>query len=87
MKNLKDLGIAYKPADGKKRFGGSLTPLGNLQNCEITVLDFETEIKTREGKGRYVVQYEPDGAKAKFITNSEEMKSILCDFMPDIFML
>ncbi|OAV68102.1 hypothetical protein Barb6XT_01166 [Bacteroidales bacterium Barb6XT] len=77
MKNFKDLGIAYKPADGKKRFDRSLTPLSNLQNCEITVLDFETEIKTKEGEGRYVVQYELNGAKAKFITNSEEMKSIL----------
>ncbi|OAV69157.1 Retron-type reverse transcriptase [Bacteroidales bacterium Barb6] len=77
MKNCKELGIYYKPTDGKKRFDGSLTPLGNLQNCEVTILDFETEIKTKEGEGRYVVQYELDGAKSKFITNSEEMKSIL----------
>ena len=68
MKSFKDLGVTYKPADGKKRFEGNLTPLGQLQNCKICVLDFETDIKTKEGEGRYVVQYELDGQKGKFIT-------------------
>lgn len=77
MKSFKDLGVTYKPADGKKRFEGNLTPLGNLQNCKITVIDFETDIKTKQGDGRYVVQYELDGQKGKFITASEEMKNIL----------
>lgn len=77
MKSFKDLGVVYKPADGKKRFEGNLTPLGQLQNCKICVLDFETDIKTKEGDGRYVVQYELDGQKGKFITASEEMKNIL----------
>lgn len=77
MKSFKDLGVTYKPADGKKRFEGNLTPLGNLQNCKVTVIDFETDIKTKQGEGRYVVQYELDGQKGKFITASEEMKNIL----------
>lgn len=77
MKSFKDLGVTYKPADGKKRFEGNLTPLGNLQNCKITVIDFETDIKTKQGEGRYVVQYELDGQKGKFITASDEMKNIL----------
>lgn len=77
MKSFKDLGVVYKPADGKKRFEGNLTPLGQLQNCKINVLDFETDIKTKEGEGRYVVQYELDGQKGKFITASDEMKNIL----------
>ena len=77
MKSFKDLGVTYKPADGKKRFEGNLTPLGQLQNCKINVLDYETDIKTKEGEGRYVVQYELDGQKGKFITASEEMKNIL----------
>lgn len=77
MKSFKDLGVTYKPADGKKRFEGNLTPLGNLQNCKVTILDFETDIKTKQGEGRYVVQYEMDGQKGKFITASEEMKNIL----------
>lgn len=77
MKSFKDLGVTYKPADGKKRFEGNLTPLGNLQNCKVTIVDFETDIKTKQGEGRYVVQYELDGLKGKFITASEEMKNIL----------
>lgn len=77
MKSFKDLGVTYKPADGKKRFEGNLTPLSNLQNCKITVVDFETDIKTKQGDGRYVVQYEMDGQKGKFITASDEMKNIL----------
>lgn len=77
MKNFSELGVRYTPADGKKRFEGNITPLGNLQNCEITVLDFEMNIKTKEGEGRFVVQFEMNGSKGKFITNSEEMKSIL----------
>ena len=40
-------------------------------------MDFETDIKTKQGEGRYVVQYELDGQKGKFITASEEMKNIL----------
>ena len=35
MKSFKDLGVVYKPADGKKRFEGNLTPFGatpKLQN-------------------------------------------------------
>jgi len=77
MKNFKELGIGFMPKDGKKRFEGSIVPLGELQNCEIVVMDFETNIKTRQSEGRYVVQYELNGIKGKFITNSEEMKSIL----------
>lgn len=77
MKNFKDLGIEYKPADGKKRFPGNKTSLNDLQNCTITVLDFETNVITKEGPDRYVVQYEMDGQKSKFITNSLEMKNIL----------
>lgn len=77
MKSFKDLGITYKPTDGKKRFEGNLTPLSNLQNCTITILDFETDITTKQGENRYVIQFEMDGQKGKFITASDEMKNIL----------
>lgn len=77
MKNFKELGVTYKPVDGKKRFEGDLISLSLLQNCEIKVLDFEKGINTKEGGGRYVVQYEYNGKKGKFITASEEMKNIL----------
>lgn len=41
------------------------------------MVDFETGITTKQGDGRYVVQYEMDGQRGKFITASEEMKNIL----------
>ena len=81
MKDFKDLGIEYKPEDGKKRFAGELVRLGDLQNCEVIVHDFETDIPTKyskeEGGGRYVVQIEYNNERKKFITNSEELKNIL----------
>lgn len=77
MKDFKELGIGYKPKDGKKRFDGELTRLGDLQNCEVVILDFEKGISTSQGDDRYVVQYEYQNTKGKFITNSEEMKNIL----------
>lgn len=77
MRSFKELGITYKPSDGKKRFEGNLTPLSNLQNCTITILDFETDITTKQGENRYVIQYEMEGQKGKFITASDEMKNIL----------
>lgn len=77
MRSFKDLGITYKPSDGKKRFEGNLTSLSNLQNCTITIVDFETDIPTNYGQNRYVVQFEMDGQKGKFITASDEMKNIL----------
>ncbi|MDH6357250.1 RNA-directed DNA polymerase [Parabacteroides sp. PF5-9] len=79
MKDFKELGITYKPTDGKKRFEGELVRLGELQNTEVVIHDFETDITTKEGEGRYVVQFTlpDDEVKKKFITNSEEMKNIL----------
>lgn len=77
MKDFKDLGITYKPKDGKKRFDGDLVRLGDIQNCEIVVHDFETGITTKEGDDRYIVQFEFNNERKKFITNSEEMKDIL----------
>lgn len=77
MKSFKELGIEYKPADGKRQFKVPRISLGTLQNCEITILDFEADIKTSYGQGRYVVKFEQDGKEGKFITDSVEMKNIL----------
>ncbi len=77
MENFKDLGIGYKPKDGKKRFDVERIRLSDLQNCEVIVQDFETGVTTREGEDRCVVQIEHDGKQRKFITNSDEMKDNL----------
>lgn len=87
MKSFKDLNVAYKPDDGKKRFPGAVVSIRELVNLPIIIRDFETGVKTSQGDDRCVVAIEQNGEPKKFFTNSEEMKNILlqvCD-MPDGF--
>ena len=67
MRSFKDLGITYKPTDGKKRFEGNLTPLSNLQNCTITILDFETDITTKQGETVMLFSMKWMGRKASLL--------------------
>ena len=87
MKNFKDLGVSYVPADGKKRFKGEVVSIRQLVGFPIVVHDFETGIKTEQGDDRGIVQIELEGKMCKFFTNSEEMKNILQQIreMPDGF--
>ena len=87
MKSFKDLNVAYKPEDGKKRFAGEVVSIRELVNLPIIVKDFETGVKTSQGEDRCVVAIEVDGKLKKFFTNSEEMKNILQQVseMPDGF--
>ena len=55
MKKFSEMGVVYTPADGKKRFPGQTVSLNKLTNLEIEVHDYETDIKTSEGEGRYLV--------------------------------
>lgn len=77
MKSFKDLNVAYKPEDGKKRFAGAVVSIRELVNLPIVVKDFETGVKTSQGEDRCVVAIEMSGEPKKFFTNSEEMKNIL----------
>ena len=87
MKSFKDLNVAYKPEDGKKRFPGTVVSIRELVNLPIVVKDFETGIKTDQGDDRCIVAIEMNGEAKKFFTNSEEMKNILAQVreMPDGF--
>lgn len=87
MKSFKDLNVAYKPEDGKKRFAGTVVSIRELVNIPIIVKDFETGIKTEQGEDRCIVSIEMNGEARKFFTNSEEMKNILAQIkeMPDGF--
>ena len=87
MKSFKDLNVAYKPEDGKKRFAGAVVSIRELVNLPIIVKDFETGVKTSQGEDRCVVAIEMNGEQKKFFTNSEEMKNILQQVseMPDGF--
>lgn len=87
MRSFKDLNVAYKPEDGKKRFSGVVVSIRELVNLPIVVKDFETGIKTEQGEDRCIVAIEVNGEAKKFFTNSEEMKNILAQVkeMPDGF--
>lgn len=87
MKSFKDLNVAYKPDDGKKRFPGAVVSIRELVNLPIIVRDFEMGVKTSQGEDRCVVAIEHNGEQKKFFTNSEEMKNILQQVseMPDGF--
>lgn len=87
MKSFKDLNVAYKPEDGKKRFAGAVVSIRELVNIPIIVKDFETGIKTEQGDDRCIVSIEMNGEARKFFTNSDEMKNILAQIkeVPDGF--
>ena len=85
MKKFGEMGVAYTPKDGKKRFPGNTVRLAGVQNIAIEVHDFQSDMKTPHGDGRYLVsfKYKDSGEWAKFFTASEEMKNIL-DQISDI---
>ena len=85
MKKFSEMGVSYTPEDGKKRSPGKVVRLGSLQNKEIEIHDYETDVTTSQGDGRYLVSFRDtkSGEWAKFFTASEEMKQIL-DKVSDI---
>lgn len=87
FRSFKDLNVAYRPDDGKKRFPGAVVSIREVVNLPIVVRDFETGVKTSQGEDRCVVAIEQNGERKKFFTNSEEMKNILRQVseMPDGF--
>ena len=76
MTTFAELGFVYQN-DGKKDFTAEPIRLSRLANRHVTVKDFETDIQTRDGGGRYIVLVELDGHDYKFFTNSQKMKAAL----------
>lgn len=79
MQKFSEMGITYTPADGKKRFPGKVMRLGALQNKVIEIHDYQDDMTTSHGDGRYLVSFKDSstGEWGKFFTSSEEMKNIL----------
>lgn len=67
----------YQRKDGKKFFDVKETRLMDILNVPITVVDFETNVKTKQGEGRYCVLFEQNGQRSKFITNCYNLKDVL----------
>ena len=85
MRKFSELGVAYTPADGKKRFPGKVMRLGAIQNKALEIHDYEIGMNTSQGDDRYLVSFKDKltGEWGKFFTASEEMKNIL-DQISDI---
>lgn len=85
MRKFSEMGVTYTPEDGKKRFPGKAVRLSAIVNKEIEVHDYEKDVTTKQGEGRYIVSFRDPkkGDWAKFFTASEEMKQIL-DKVSDI---
>ena len=79
MQKFSEMGITYKPADGKKRFPGKVMRLSAIQNMLIEIHDYESDMTTSHGDDRYLVSFRMVQTKewGKFFTSSDEMKNIL----------
>ncbi|ROS99986.1 hypothetical protein EEL40_00395 [Muribaculaceae bacterium Isolate-083 (Janvier)] len=75
----------WKPEDGKKRFPGKVVPIRSIANTPIEIHDYEADLTTAHGDGRYLVSFRniADGTFNKFFTASKEMQNIL-DQISDI---
>ena len=78
MKSFSELGISYKPSDGKKRFPNKATQLRQLVNVKREVMDFERDVQTKYGP-RCLVMYRDSRTNeiSKFFTDCDEMKQNL----------
>ena len=77
MTQFSDIGFIYQ-RDGKKEFSAAKISLREIVNETVTITDFETGIKTREGEERYVVLLKSDKyGERKFFTNNDKMKKAL----------
>lgn len=79
MKKFGELGISYKPEDGKKRFHGKVVPIRSIANRPIEIHNYEVDLTTPYGEKRYLVSFRnvDDGIFNKFFTASKEMQNIL----------
>lgn len=63
--------------DGHKYFDVPKIRIDSILNLPITVVDFETDVKTPHGPGRYAVKIIHEGTEKKVITNSITLKAQL----------
>ena len=75
MKKFSDLGI--KLNEDKNIFQVQQISITDVTNCEIEVLDFATDVKTKYGDGRYVVRIRYENEERKFFTNATPIKEAL----------
>lgn len=79
MKKFSDFGITIQ--DSKIMFDVPRVSITDILNCEIEVIAFERDIKTRYGDGRYIIKIRQNNKELKFFTNSSKLKQCL-DLIP-----
>ncbi|MCM1075933.1 MAG: hypothetical protein NC131_21890 [Roseburia sp.] len=77
--SFSEIGITGRSTtkDGQRFFDIRKVRAMEILNVPITVIDFEPNIKTSNGGGRYAVKIIFENQEAKFITNSFTLKSQL----------
>lgn len=75
MKKFSDLGV--KPLDDKNIFNVPVVSVQDVINVEIEVLDFEANVKTAHGDGRYILKIKHEDRECKFFTNATPIKNAL----------
>jgi len=74
MKKFSDLNVKI---ESKNIFDVPQISIEDIINKEIEVLDFQGNITTRHGDGRYVLKILTDDHECKFFTNAEPIKKAL----------
>lgn len=79
MNKFSDLNISSqaKGKNGEIYYEVPIVSCGFLVGRKIIVKDFQTNVKTRNGDGRYVVLIEEGGNECKFLTNNPRLKDVL----------
>lgn len=75
MKKFSDLGV--KALEDKNIFNVPVVSVQDVINVEIEVLDFEANVKTAHGDGRYILKVKHEGRECKFFTNASPIKNAL----------
>lgn len=75
MKRFSDFNI--NTLENKHIFAVQVISIEELTNCEVEILDYEANVKTRHGEGRYIVKVNFEGVERKFFTNATPIKEAL----------
>lgn len=78
IKRFSELGI--RPADTGKIFNCQQVSITDIINSEVEIEDYQPNIKTSNGEGRYLVLFRHTTGsceEGKFFTNSSSLKSCL----------
>ena len=75
MKKFSDWGI--QSTENKNIFPVPIISIEEVTNCEIEILDYEANVKTKFGEGRCVVKVRYENIERKFFTNAAPIKEAL----------